>query len=126
MEHGQGKPKNYDEYAARFPKDVQQLLQQIRLTIRKAAPRAQETISYGIPAFRQEVILVWFAAHTHHIGFYPGASGIAAFEKDFVRYKYAKGSVQFPIDEPLPLALVTRIVKFRVKERLAKRGLRKK
>ena len=115
------KPKNYDEYAARFPKDVQQLLQQIRLTIRKAAPQAQETISYGMPAFRQEVILVWFGVHTHHIGFYPGASGIAAFKKELARYKHAKGSVQFPIDQPLPLALVTRIVKFRVKERLAKR-----
>ncbi len=114
------KPKNYDEYAGRFAKDVQQLLQQVRLTIRKAAPQAQETISYGIPAFRQDGILVWFAAHTNHIGLYPGASGIAAFKTEFARYKHAKGSVQFPIDEPLPLALITRIVKFRVTERLAK------
>jgi uncharacterized protein YdhG (YjbR/CyaY superfamily) len=113
------KPKDYDEYAARYPQDVQQLLQRIRLTIRKAAPRAQETISYGIPAFRQGGIVVWFAAHARHIGLYPGASGIAAFKKELAPYKHAKGSVQFPIDEPLPLALITRIVKFRVKEQSA-------
>lgn len=118
------KAKNYVDYAGRFPEDVQQLLHRIRLTIRKAAPQALETISYGIPAFRLDGgILLWFAAHTNHIGFYPGASGIAAFKKELARYKYAKGSVQFPIDEPLPLALVTRIVQFRVKERLAAQAL---
>ncbi|HEY6235174.1 MAG TPA: DUF1801 domain-containing protein [Candidatus Elarobacter sp.] len=117
MQTGESKPKDYDEYASRFPKSVQRLLGQIRRTIRKAAPGAQETISYGMPAFRQESILVYFAAHTNHIGLYPGASGIAAFKKDLAGYTFAKGSVQFPIDEPLPLALVTRIVEFRVKER---------
>ncbi len=115
------KPTDYIDYAGRFPEDVRQRLHQIRLTIQKAAPESQETISYGMPAFRlRGGIVVWFAAHSNHIGLYPGASGIAAFKKELSQYKNAKGSVQFPLDEPLPLALVTRIVQFRVKERLAK------
>ena len=113
--------KNFDEYAGRFPKNVQQRLRTMRQTIRKAAPKATETISYGMPAFRLDGILVSFGAYTGHIGFYPGASGIAAFKDDVSRYTSAKGSVQFPFDEPLPLALVTRIVKYRVKELRAKR-----
>ena len=92
----------------------------MRLTIRKAAPQARETISYGIPAFTLNGLLVWFAAHKTHIGFYPRASAIAAFKKDLSAYKGAKGSVQFPFDEPLPLLLVSRIVKFRVKQNLSK------
>ncbi|HEV2261931.1 MAG TPA: DUF1801 domain-containing protein [Candidatus Rubrimentiphilum sp.] len=107
--------KDFNDYAARFPKDVQQLLRKVRQTIRAAAPNATETISYGIPAFRQDGILVWFAAQKNHIGFYPGASGIRKFKNELADYKYAKGSVQFPLDEPLPLGLITRMVKFRVK-----------
>jgi uncharacterized protein YdhG (YjbR/CyaY superfamily) len=115
------KPKDYAEYAGRFSEDVQQRLHQLRQAIREAAPQAQETISYSMPAFRLDGgILVWFAAHAHHIGFYPGASGIAAFKKELAPYKYAKGSMQFPVNEPLPIELVSRIVQFRVKERLAK------
>ncbi len=98
---------------------MQQLLLQMRETIQKAAPQATETISYGMPAFRLGGILVWFGAHERHIGFYPGASGIAAFKEELAHYKHAKGSVQFPIDEPLPTALITRMVRFRVKERRA-------
>ena len=113
-------PKNFDASVDRFPKQVQPLLKKMRLTIRKAAPNAQETISYGIPAFNLNGLLVWFAAHKTHIGFYPRASAIAAFKKDLSAYKGAKGSVQFPFDEPLPLALVSRIVKFRVKQNLSK------
>jgi uncharacterized protein YdhG (YjbR/CyaY superfamily) len=114
-------PADYAAYAKRFTADVQKLLQRMRQTIQKAAPKAQETISYGMPAFRQDGgILVWFAPHKNHIGFYPGASGIAAFAAELAQYKFAKGSVQFPIDEPLPLALIRRMVQFRVKERLAK------
>ena len=113
-------PKNMDDYVGRFPKEVQPLLRKMRLTIRKAAPQAKETISYGIPAFTLNGLLVWFAAHKTHIGFYPRASAIAAFKKDLSAYKGAKGSVQFPFDEPLPLALVSRIVKFRVKQNLGK------
>ena len=93
----------------------------MRQTIRKAAPQATETISYSMPAFRLHGILVWFAAHTKHIGFYPGASGIRAFAQELSAYKSAKGSVQFPFDEPLPLALIARIVKYRVAEQGAKR-----
>jgi len=114
-------PKNIDDYVDRFPKEVQQLLKKMRLTIKKAAPKAKETISYGIPAFTLNGLLVWFAAFKSHIGFYPRASAIAAFKKELSAYKGAKGSVQFPFDEQLPLALVSRIVKFRVKENLSKR-----
>ncbi len=113
--------KAYADYARGFPPEIRKLLAQMRDTIREAAPQAEEMISYRMPAYRLGGILVWFGAHAHHIGFYPGASGIAAFEKELARYKHAKGSVQFPIDEPLPLALITRIVKFRVKEQLAKK-----
>lgn len=116
-----GIAKDFDDYAHRFPKDVQQLLRKMRQTIRKAAPEATETISYRMPAFRLGGILVWYAAHTNHIGLYPGASGIAAFKKELAGYRSAKGSVQFPFNEPLPLSLVTRIVEFRVHEQLAKR-----
>lgn len=114
-------PKNTDDYIDRFPKEVQQLLKKMRMTIKKAAPEAKETISYGMPAFTLEGMLVWFAAHKGHIGFYPKASGISAFKKELAGYKQAKGSVQFPLDKPLPVALVTRIVRFRVKESLAKK-----
>ncbi len=100
--------------------EVQRLLRKMRETIQKAAPKATDTISYRMPAFRLDGILVWYAAHTRHIGFYPGASAIAAFKKALSGYTSAKGSVQFPFDEPLPLALVARIVKYRVNEHLAK------
>ena len=118
-------PKTFGDYAERFPKDVQALLRKVRLTIKKAAPKAEEVISYRVPAFKQDGMLVWFAAHTNHIGFYPRASGIANFKKELSAYKLAKGSVQFPFDEPLPLALITRIVKFRVRENLARANARK-
>jgi uncharacterized protein YdhG (YjbR/CyaY superfamily) len=114
-------PKNMDDYVDRFPKEVQQLLQKMRLTIKKAAPKAKEMISYGIPAFTSDGILVWFAAFKTHIGFYPRTSAITTFKKELSAYKGAKGSVQFPLDKPVPLALVSRMVKFRVKENLSKR-----
>jgi uncharacterized protein YdhG (YjbR/CyaY superfamily) len=106
--------KDFDEYAAAFPKDVQQLLRSVRQTIRKAAPKATETIGYGMPAFRSGRLLVWFAARKNHIGFYAGAAAIAAFGKALSRYESTKGAVQFPYDEPLPLALVARMVKYRL------------
>jgi uncharacterized protein YdhG (YjbR/CyaY superfamily) len=117
-------PKNIDGYIGRYPKEVQSLLRKMRLTIKKAAPRAKETISYRMPAFTLNGILVWFAAHQNHIGFYPRVSAIEAFKKELSAYKGAKGSVQFPFDRPLPLALVGRIVKFRVKQNSSKKGLR--
>jgi uncharacterized protein YdhG (YjbR/CyaY superfamily) len=113
--------KDIDDYADRFPKEVRLLLKQMRLAIRKAAPNAKEAISYGIPTFTLDGHLVHFAAFKRHIGFYPGAAVIAAFKKELSAYKGAKGSVRFPFDEPLPLVLVSRVVKFRVKQRLSKK-----
>ncbi len=108
-------PTNIDEYINGFPKDVQQRLRKMRLTIRKAAPKAEETISYNVPAVTLGgKKLVWFAAFKSHVGFYPGAAAIAAFKKELSAYKIAKGSVRFPFESPLPLELVSRIVKFRV------------
>ena len=107
-----------DTYISGFPGDTQKLLKQLRSTIGKAAPDAEEVISYGMPAFKLHGMLVWFAAHTKHIGFYPRISGIEAFKKELSKYKGAKGSVQFPLGKPLPLGLITKIVKYRVKENL--------
>ena len=110
------KPANADEYIAAFPADVQKHLQEIRGVIKKAVPQAQEVISYGMPAYKVNSVLVYFAGWEKHIGFYPGASGIAHFKDDLAIYKGAKGSVQFPLDEPLPVEIINRIVAFRIKE----------
>jgi len=111
------KPANTDAYIASFPSDVQSKLQQMRATVKAVATDAVEVISYGLPAFKlQGAMLVWFAAHTQHIGLYPRASAIAAFADRLKDYKFAKGSIQFPFDQPLPLDLITDIVKFRVGE----------
>jgi uncharacterized protein YdhG (YjbR/CyaY superfamily) len=120
------KPNNVDEYIATFPKETQGLLEQVRKTIKKAAPLAEEVISYQMPAFKQNGILVYFAGYSKHIGFYPTASGIEAFKKELSLYKGAKGSVQFPIDKPLPLELIASIVKFRVAQNLQKQSSKKK
>ncbi len=117
--------KNIDEYISAFPKEIQKLLQQVRKTIKKAAPQAEETINYAIPTFTLNGNLVHFAGYENHIGFYPTPSGIEAFKKELSIYKGAKGSVQFPIDEPLPLQLITSIVQFRVAENLQKAGKKK-
>jgi uncharacterized protein YdhG (YjbR/CyaY superfamily) len=109
-------PTNFEEYFSNFPAETQELLQQMRETIQQAAPDAIEVISYKMPAFKTNKILAYFAAYTKHIGFYPGASGIANFQSEIAQYKNAKGSVQFPINQPLPLDLVKRIVQFRAKE----------
>jgi uncharacterized protein YdhG (YjbR/CyaY superfamily) len=113
-------PKDMDEYIERHAVDDQRLLRQMRATIRKAAPKATEKISYGIPTFYLKRNLVHFAAFSNHIGFYPTSSGIAAFREQLGPYKWSKGAVQFSKEKPLPLALVTEIVKFRVKEILDK------
>ena len=113
-------PKSIDDYAERYPPQVRRLIRAMRTTIRAAAPHAQETISYRMPAFRAGGILVYFAAHRSHIGFYPGRAAIVVFRKELSRYKGAKGSVQFPFDQALPLGLVRRIVKFRVQENASK------
>ncbi len=118
------KPLNVDEYIAGFPLPVQTRLNTLRAAVIKAASDAQEVISYGMPAYKQNGMLLYFAAHNNHIGFYPMGSGIEAFKEEISSYKSAKGSVQFPLDKPLPVALIKRIVKFRVeknKEKLVKR-----
>ena len=111
-------PNDIDEYIARFPDDVQKRLNTMRSTIRKAAPTAAEAIKYQLPTFVLNGNLVHFGAFKNHIGFYAMPSGNEQFRAELSRYEGAKGSVQFPYDQPLPLALVSRIVKFRVQENL--------
>lgn len=119
------KPLNIDAYIAGFEKAIQKRLQQVRATIKKAAPEAQEAIKYGMPAFILEGNLVYFAAFKNHLGFYALPSGNAAFQKQLAMYKVGKGSIQFPHDKPLPLDLITQIVQFRVKENMAKKKSKK-
>jgi uncharacterized protein YdhG (YjbR/CyaY superfamily) len=107
---------NVDEYIAQFPANVKTTLEKLRKGIKTAAPNAEEVISYMMPAYKYHGMLVYFAGYKNHIGFYPGAAGIAAFKDKIAVYKNAKGSVQFPIDQPLPLGLITEIVQFRVKQ----------
>ena len=114
------KPANIDEYIAHFPKHIQEILEQLRATIRRAAPNAEEAISYQMPTFRLKGNLVHFAAHKNHIGFYPTPSGIEKFRNELSIYEGAKGSVKFPIDQTLPLDLISEIVKFRVGENLTR------
>jgi len=126
MKIDQTGPKNIDEYIAVFPPDVQEILEKIRLTIRKAAPGAEETIKYQMPTFTLHGNLVYFAAFKTHIGFYPIPTGIEKFKKELAPYKQGKGSVQFPLDQPIPYGLISKIVKFRVKENAAKAAKGKK
>lgn len=112
--------KSVEEYIKTFPAEIQKILQQVRETIKKAAPEAEETINYQIPTFKLNGNLVHFAAFKNHIGFYPAPSGQKAFEKELSVYKSGKGSVQFPLDKPMPLALIKRIVQYRVKENSSK------
>jgi uncharacterized protein YdhG (YjbR/CyaY superfamily) len=109
-----------DEYIATFPKETQKILEEIRATIKAAAPEAEEKISYQMPTFALNGNLVHFAAFKNHIGFYPVPTGIEKFKKELSAYEGGKGSVQFPLDAPMPLALISKIVKYRVKENLAK------
>jgi len=115
-----------DGYIAIFPKEVQEILQRLRATIKKAAPNAEETIGYGMPTFTLNGNLVHFAGYKNHIGFYPAPSAIIAFKKELSKYDGAKGSIKFPIDQPIPFSLVTQIVKFRVQENLEKAADKKK
>jgi uncharacterized protein YdhG (YjbR/CyaY superfamily) len=110
------KPASVDEYIGAFPKDVQKKLKQLRSLIRKTAPGADERLSYGMPAFFLNGILVWYAAYAKHIGLYPKAAAIQRFEGNLSKFKHAKGSVQFPLDKPLPVQIITKIVKFRIAE----------
>ena len=112
-------PKNTDDYIRQFPEKQQAALEQIRKAIKAAAPAAAEVISYQMPAYKQNGMLVYFAGYENHVGFYPTPSGIEAFKKELAVYKGAKGSVQFPIDQALPLGLIKKIVEFRIKENAA-------
>lgn len=119
-------PKNIDEYIAGFPKDVQEKLKKIRMTIRKAAPEAAETISYQIPTFTLKGNLVHFAAFKNHIGFYPTSSGIEKFRNELSAYEGAKGTVRFPLDKPIPFDLIGKIVRSRVLENLERAEAKRK
>jgi uncharacterized protein YdhG (YjbR/CyaY superfamily) len=121
--------KNYtgiDEYHAAFPADVQAKLQVLRTTIQQAAPQAQEVISYNMPAFKQHAVLVYYAAYKNHIGFYPTSAPIVYFKKELEKYTTSKGAIQFPIHQPLPIGLIKKIVKFRVKQEREKLKIKAK
>jgi uncharacterized protein YdhG (YjbR/CyaY superfamily) len=118
-------PQTIDEYIAGFPPDIQAILEKIRGTIREAAPGAQEAISYQMPTFTLNGNLVHFAAFKKHIGFYPTPTGTEKFQDELSAYKGAKGSVQFPLDQPIPYALIRRIVEFRVEENLERAKARR-
>jgi uncharacterized protein YdhG (YjbR/CyaY superfamily) len=124
MDSQKGGFRSIDEYIAACPEDVQEILHALRATIRAAAPDAEEKISYGMPAFAQNGNLVYFAAAKNHIGFYPTSSGIAAFQQELSKYEGSKGAVRFPISQPLPMDLISRIVKFRVAENLSRAAAR--
>lgn len=126
MKTNRAAPTTIDEYIAGYPPDVQAILQQIRQTIREAAPDAEEAISYQLPTFRLHGNLVHFGAFKSHLGFYPTPTGIEKFQKELSVYQGAKGSVRFPLDQPIPYALIKRIVKFRVQENRAQAAARSK
>jgi len=115
-----------DNYISGFPKDTQKFLSQLRDAIKEAAPDAEEVISYKMPAYKLHGMLVYFAGYANHIGFYPTPSGIDKFSKELAGFKGAKGSVQFPLNKPLPLPLITKIVAFRVKENLERAEIKRK
>jgi uncharacterized protein YdhG (YjbR/CyaY superfamily) len=105
-----------DKYIAEFPNHVQEKLEEIRAIIRKAAPKTEEVISYKMPAYKQNSVLVYFSGYKSHVGFYPTPSAIEAFKEEIKKYKWSKGAVQFPLDEPLPKKLIEQMVKFRMKQ----------
>ena len=115
-----------DKYISSFPEDTQKKLDQMRAIILKAAPGSEECISYKMPAYKLHGMLAWFAGYKNHLGLYPGASGIAEFKKDIRKYKWAKGSVQFPLDKPLPGRLIEKMIRFKVKENSEKYKAKKK
>lgn len=127
MKRNQPTPQTMDEYISGFPAEVQEVLQKIRMTIRKAAPKAEESMSYKMPTFNLNGhYLVYFAAYKNHIGFYPAPIGVPEFQEALSRYQAGKGTLQFPLDQPIPYPLITKIVKHRVKENLARPAKQKK
>ena len=125
MKNNQNKNNTVDHYIAQFPKETQLLLKQLRATIKKIAPKAEEVISYNMPAYKYHGMLVYFAGYQHHIGFYPMPAAIKEFKQELIKYKQANGSVQFPIDQKLPLNLISKMIKFRVAQNLEKIELKK-
>ena len=121
MRQAEKEYKTVDEYIAFFPNNLQIKLQELRQKIRESAPDAEEVISYGMPAYRLSGILVYFAAFKKHIGFYPTSSGVEAFREELSDYETSKGTIRFPLNKPIPLELVTKIVKFRVDENMCKK-----
>jgi len=120
------KAENIDEYISGFPKNVQKMLKEMRATIKKAAPKAGAAIKYAMPTFTLNGNLVHFAAFKNHIGLYPAPRAIETFKKELSAYEGSKGAIRFPLDKPLPLALITKIVKYRVKQTLEKEKAKKK
>jgi uncharacterized protein YdhG (YjbR/CyaY superfamily) len=114
--------KTIDEYIAAFPKNIQSILEEMRQTIRNSAPKAEEAISYQMPTFKLNGNLVYFAAFKKHIGFYPTSSAVEAFKEELSGYEVSKGTIRFPINKPIPLDLVKKIVEFRVKQNLNKKS----
>ena len=119
-------PKDIEEYLAMQPESMRPLLEKLWQTILKAAPKAEEVISYQMPAFKYHGPLVYFALFKKHIGFFPTSTPIPAFKKELTNYKCSKGTIQFPLDQPIPWSLVSKIVKFKVKENKLKSVKRKK
>lgn len=114
--------KTVEAYFSAFPASTQRILEQVRKTIKHTAPEAKEVISYNMPAFKLNGVLVYYAAHKDHIGFYPTASPIVAFKEELSAYKFSKGAIQFPVDKPMPVDLITRMVQYRVAEDIEKAG----
>jgi len=112
--------KKVDQYLASQPKEIREILEQLRLTIKTTAPDAEESISYGMPAYKQNGPLVYFAAFKNHIGFFPTSSGVKEFKDELSQYKTSKGTIRFPLDKPLPIELIKKIVKFRLEENTGK------
>ena len=125
MKRGMAPAKTVDEYLKPFPPAVRSMLDKLRQTIKAAAPEAEEVISYMMPAYKQNGVLLYFGGYSTHIGFYPTSSGIEAFQKELSAYDSSKGTVRFPIDKPLPLGLIRKIVKFRLMETEAKKKAKK-
>lgn len=119
------KPENVDQYIADFPADIQQKLKEMRACIKKAAPNAEEGISYGMPAYKQNGVLVYFGGFTKHVSLFPTGKGVAAFVDKLQGYTISKGTIQFPLDSPLPVKLISEIVAFRVEENLQKQKKKK-
>ncbi len=120
------KAKTVEQYLSKLPEGARDAVQQLRATIRQAAPKAEEVVSYGMPAFKANRILVWYAACKTHVGFYPRPSSIVAFHEQLTGYKTSKGAIQFPLDEAIPTKLVKQIVKFRLQEDAEKKRAKKR